>query len=170
MTPFAAQWNGEAFEVLRRDRQRADADLVVGERYAIEVMEQRSDASHRQFMAAVGELWLNLPEDMAAEFPSPDALRYRALILAGFRDEASIVCGSKAEALRVSAFIRRREPFSLVVVHGATVTALTAQSQSYKAMGKERFEASKAAVFDKLAEMIGTSREAVETRAAEIAA
>lgn len=170
MNPFAVTWTGTGFDVLYRDAKRADAELVIGQRYGVEVIEERSEASHKQFFAAVNEIWKNLPDDLAAEFPSAEALRKRALIVAGFRDERTIACSSRAEALRLAAFIRPMDDFALVVVSGSLVSVYTAQSQSKKAMGKERWEASKVAVFDKLAEMIGTSREAVETRAAEIAA
>jgi hypothetical protein len=49
------------------------------------------------------------------------------------------------------------DEYALVSVSGATVVVLTAQSQSYKAMGKVKFNESKAAVLNVLADVIGVS-------------
>jgi hypothetical protein len=153
--PFATTWTGTGFDVLRRDVKRADAELVIGERYAVEIEEERSAASHRHYFATVRELWLNLPERLTDEFPSSEALRKRALILAGYRDERTLVCQSRAEALRVAAFLRPVDDFAVISVAGATVVMLTAKSQSQRAMGKKVFEESKTAVLDALAKLIG---------------
>ena len=133
----------------------ADRMYVVGEQYRLAPLEERSRASHNGFFAAITEAWSNLPEDLAERFPSPDHLRRWALIKSGFRDERSFVCASKAEALRLSVFVKPIDDFAVVLVHESTVTVYTAQSQSMRAMGKERFQASKDAVLDVVAGMIG---------------
>ena len=119
--------------------------------------------SHDHFFASVQEAYNNLPEDLADDFASPEHLRKWALIKAGYRDERSIVASSKAEALRIAAFIRPMDEFSVVVVREATVTQLTAKSQSLRAMGKVEFQRSKDAVFDVLAKLIGTSVDDLKT-------
>ena len=73
-----------------------------------------------------------------------------------FRSE-TLVASSKAEAVRLAAFIRPIDEFSIVTVQGAVVTRFTAKSQNMRAMGKAEFEASKRAVLDKIADMIGVS-------------
>ena len=55
----------------------------------------------------------------------------------------------------MAAFIREIDEFSYVTIEGATVTHLTAQSQSMKAMGKKRFEESKQAILEYIADLIG---------------
>lgn len=152
-SPQPYRWNGEAMIPLRP--KAADKLFVIGQTYALVEHEERSAASHRHFFASVNEAWKNLPEEMAAEFATPDALRKKALIKAGFRDERSIVCGSKAEALKVAAFIRPMDDCAIVSVVGSTVIQLTAKSQSERAMGKATFQASKDAVLEILSEMIG---------------
>ena len=70
----------------------------------------------------------------------------------------SIVASSKAEALRVAAFIRPVDEFAVVTVIEAVVTIYTAKSQNMRAMGKKGFRASADAVLDFVSAMIGTSR------------
>lgn len=157
-----ADWDGESFVPAGPVwAKRADDKFVVGERYSIEIREARSIASHRQYFATINEAWMNLPDALAERFPSADHLRKYALIKAGFRDERSIVCASKAEAARIAAFIRPIDDFAIVIAQDATVTAYTAKSQSMRAMGKADFEASKRAVLDIVSTMIGTDAETV---------
>ena len=66
--PLYVEWEGDAFRPLRRHAKDCDARFVIGERYRIDVVEQRSEASHRSFFASVNEAWLNLPEDIAERF------------------------------------------------------------------------------------------------------
>jgi hypothetical protein len=93
---------------------------------------------------------------------SPEHLRKYALVKAGYHDKRSIVCSSRAEALRLASFIRPMDDFAVIGTNGPVVTVLTAKSQSMKAMGRKEFQASKDAVLNVLAEMIGTTREALE--------
>lgn len=151
-------WEGDCFRPRPGFQKVCDRAFVVGETYKLEVIEDRSPASHRHFFASVNECWQNLPDHLAERFSSPDALRKYALIHAGFRDERSIVANSKAEALRIAAFVRPPiDEYAVVSVSGATVVVLTAKSQSVKAMGKVEFQRSKDAVLDILANLIGST-------------
>ena len=151
-------WDGDALVPDGRVwTSRADRVLVVGEHYMVECQEPRSLESHRHYFACVNSAWENLPEDLAERFPTADALRKYALIRAGYRDERSITCASKAEAQRLAAFIKPMDDFALVVVSEATVTVYIAKSQSMRAMGKAEFQASKDKVLDVLAQMVGTT-------------
>ena len=116
----------------------------------------RSKVSHDHFFASVEEAFKNLPEDLKDDFASAEHLRKWALIKAGFRDERSIAASSKADALRIAAFIKPMDEFAVVVVREAMVTQYVAKSQSLRAMGKAEFQRSKDAVFDVLAQLIGT--------------
>ncbi len=141
----------------------------VGEVYPLEVREDRSINSHRHFFAVVREGWQNLPEAQAQRFPTEDHLRKWLLIRTGFRDERSIPLASKAEAQRVAAFVKPLDDFAVVVAREATVTVLTAKSQSVKAMGRAEFQKSKDAVLDELAAMISVDRKALEQNAGKAA-
>ncbi|MBK5958055.1 hypothetical protein CCR97_07970 [Rhodoplanes elegans] len=163
MTP--ARWDGDGFVVLNSFRKRADQDFVVGEVYNLEVVEQRSAKSHRFYFAALTEAWRNLPEHMADQFPNPEALRKWALIKAGYCDERSIVCASKAEAHRVAAFVGPMDEFAVVTVSEAVVSVYTAKSQSMRAMGGKVFNESKQRVLDIVSGLIGTTSVALTSQA-----
>ena len=116
--------------------------------YKLIVAAERSAASHRAYMAAVGEAWSNLPEHLIDEFPTPDDLRKWALIRTGFCDIQKVV-GNK---------LLRANGYSVVTTDGDGVTTIrTARSQSFAAMGKAEFQRSKTAVLDYIAKMIGTT-------------
>lgn len=168
-SPIIYRWSGEAMEPLARFHNEVNAHFVIGATYELEEVLERSSASHRHYFAVIREAWLNLPERLAERFPDPDHLRKFALIKAGFRDERSIVCSSKAEAQRLAAFVRPMDDYAVVTSSEAVVTVYTAKSQSSKAMGREGFQASKEAVLGVLAEMIGADPTALSRRAKEAA-
>jgi hypothetical protein len=153
VTPQPFRWTGTEMVPLRP--RLADRQYVIGEEYSLVPHEDRSPASHRHFFAAVNEAWKSLPEDMADSFPTPDHLRKYALIRAGYRDERTIVASSRAEALRIAAFVKPMDEYALVSTAGSTVVVLTAKSQSERAMGRADFQASKDAVLTILADMLG---------------
>jgi hypothetical protein len=147
-------WNGEAFEPLPSFRKRADGAFVVGQVYHMEPVEERTARAHRHYFALLNEAWQSMPEDFAERFPTPESLRKFALIKAGFADSRQLVAASRAEALRLAAFIRPMDEYALVSVSEAVVTVWTAQSQSMRAMGKERFKASKDGVLAAIEELL----------------
>ena len=164
------EWTGEAFlPAGNMWGRRADKLLVVGECYLIEAREPRSAESHRHYFACINEAWSNLPDSLAEQFPTADHLRKFALVKAGYRDERTFVCGSKAEAVRLAAFIKPIDDFAVVVVVEATVSVYTAKSQKMRAMGRAEFQASKDKVLDVIAAMIGTTVEAISASAGQTA-
>lgn len=155
--PLDFTWTGEA--MVPRHPKAADRLFVVGEVYPLAAHEERSSATHRHYFALINEAWQSLPEGMADRFPTADHLRKWALIKAGYRDERSVVCASKAEAQRVKAFVRPIDDYAVVVASEAVVIVYTAKSQSMKAMGKAEFQASKVAVLDTIASLIDVTPE-----------
>lgn len=153
--PFV--WDGECFVPHKRFQQECDRRFTVGQGYLLAPQEHRSAASHRHYFASINEAWLNLPESEAARFPTAEHLRRFALIRTGYADQRQLVASSKAEARRLAAFVRPMDEYAIVSVEGCPVTVFTAQSQSMKAMGKARFQASKQAVLDWVANLIGTT-------------
>jgi hypothetical protein len=129
--------------------------FVVGATYTLEEKHERSAASHAHYFASLNEGWLNLPEDTAERFPTPEHLRKFALIRTGHYDERSIQCGSPEEALRLAAFIEPMDEFTIVVVDHAMVTVYTSKSQSIRAMDKKTFQQSKTDVLEYIGTLIG---------------
>lgn len=160
--PIAFSWTGTEMAPLPRFQKLCDREFVVGEVYSLIVHEERSPVSHRHYFVAIKEAWKSLPEGVAERFATSDHLRKYALIKAGYADERSIVCSSKAEALRVGAFVRPVDEYAIVTVNGAVVTQYTAKSQSMKAMNRHEFQKSKTRVLEIIAEMIGISSATLE--------
>lgn len=156
--PLPFYWTGTAMAPLNPSiARRCAREFTEGEVYNLAHVEERSAASHRAYFAAVNEGWQSLPEHLAERFQTSEHLRKFCLIKAGYSDSETFVASSKAEALRLAAFIRPIDEFSVVTVQGATVTRFTAKSQSTRAMGKQEFEASKDAVLGKIADMLGVT-------------
>jgi hypothetical protein len=61
------------------------------------------------------------------------------------------------------------DEYALVSVEGSVVNVFSAQSQSQRAMGKQRFQASKEAVLDVLASMVGVKAEQLQHEAGRAA-
>lgn len=133
----------------------ADKAFVIGETYRLVEHQERSTASHAHYFAAINEAWQSLPDNLLPDYPNPEALRKKMLVRAGYADERSIVCASKAEAQRVAAFVKPLDDYAVVLVREAVVRVFTAQSQSYKAMGKKVFAESKEAVLRAIDELLG---------------
>lgn len=155
--PLTTRWTGEALQPIGRSAKEADAYFVIGQTYRIVEHQERSQASHNHFFAAVHEAWSNLSDEQFERWPSAEHLRKWALVKAGYFDERSIVCASKAEAARVAAFVKPMDEFAIVTVSLAVVRVFTAKSQSTKAMGRKDFNESKQKVLDVIAGLIGVS-------------
>lgn len=151
--PIAFRWDGDAMIPLHP--KAADREFVVGEVYPLIQHEDRSISSHNHEFGWLKDAWLNLPEQLADIYPTPEHLRKRALIDCGFYDETAVDAGTIAAAIRVAAAFRSREEFSLVIVCGSIVLIRTAKSQSRRAMDKKTFQDSKTAIIDLIAGMVG---------------
>lgn len=161
--PLRFSWDGEAF--YPKLPKLADKFYIVGEVYRLAPHEGRSAASHRHYFASINEAHNNLPEELAERLPTPENLRKYALIRAGYRDERTIVCSSKSEAMRVGAFVRPMDEFAVIEIDGPIVTVCTAKSQSMRAMGRKVFQESKDAVLRVISEMIGTDPATLQANA-----
>jgi hypothetical protein len=156
MTQFIRyHWTGDNWRPLARFAKTAREQFAVGEEAVLERIEARSSASHNHYFKMVQTIWESLPETLVNTYPTADHLRAAALIRTGYCDERSIVCASKAEALRLAAFIRPMDTYAIVVPSQAVVTVYTAKSQAMKAMGAKIFQESKTAVLDWMADLIG---------------
>lgn len=165
ITPQTFVWQNGAMVPL--NGRLADRQFTVGEKYLLTVHEERSEASHRHYFAAVRTAWENLPEHLAERIPSPEALRKYALIKAGYYDVAEYVFGTDAGAHEFKRFVQAKDDYAVVTVSGGVATVYTAKSQSAKAMGSKRaFEESKQKVLDILAPFIGTDARTLEQNAA----
>ena len=165
--PQTFSWDGDAMVPL--NARLADRQYTVGETYRLAPFEERSYRSHAHYFASVNEVWQNLPDELAARFPTAEHLRKHALIKTGFRNERSVVCDSPEEAQKVAAFIKPMDDYAIVIVQDNIVIQYTAKSQSTRAMNKEEFQKSKEAVLDALAPLISVERKTLEQNAGKAA-
>lgn len=162
MTPLPFQWDGEALRVLPGFQRQADEVFIIGERYRMAPFEDRSEVTHRHEFAWLREAWANLPEALSPNFPSPEVLRKWALIQAGYCTVTDHVCQFRTEAKRTAEILRRQtDDYAVVLIEDRTVRVLKAKSQSRRAMNKAEFQASKEAILDIVAGLIGVTPEAL---------
>lgn len=136
---------------------RAAKQYVEGQTYALVIHEARSPESHSHYFAALHEAWLNLSEEWAAELPSSEHLRAYCLTKAGHADRHLITCATSEDAIETAAIASSREKIRIIQVAGRIVTVWVPHSQSFKTMGKERFEKSKRDVLELSAAMARTT-------------
>ena len=148
--PILCKWDAEA-NVFRPASEawvkRANRHYVDEQEYMLAEQNERSSNSHRHYFASLNEAWKNLPEDMAARFPTVESLRKYALIRVGYFDCETFVCSSATEALKLARWARGGpSDHTVIAVRDCIVSRYTAKSQSPRAMGKEDFQRSKEAV------------------------
>lgn len=165
---YRARWHNGVLRLLTN----APPDLDEGETVFVEIERIRSEATHRHQFAWLKEAWANLPESVAFEpwAQSPEALRKYALVATGFYEEVIIECGSDKMVRTVASELRKAraksEGYAVAVIRDGVAVVRWPQSQSYKAMGRERFQASKTAIMDWIADLLGVSPEELKRNAA----
>lgn len=156
-TPFV--WTGEAMVPPPGFARRCDEAFVIGQRYTMVEVLERSGVSHRHFFVLVREAWMNLPEADAQRFLNADILRKHALIRAGYCDVTTTVCKFKTEAQRMAGALQaqaaHQDDYVIVTVSGKVVTSYRAKSMKMLSMDKATFQAAKDAVLSILSDMIG---------------
>lgn len=155
--PVVCVWDGDVMVPLPRFKQLCDRQFVVHEEYPLQIVENRSQASHNHYFAALEEGFANLNEKDAKRFPSAEHLRSWALVQSGYSTENDTVCDSPAEARKLAATIRRYSPYAIMKVSGNVLKIFEPESQSMAAMKKERFEASKNDVLNIVSAMARTT-------------
>lgn len=131
-------------------------DYGQGEIITVEEVQERSLKSHAHFFAELNSAWKTLPEHLADNFASVHHLRKWALIKAGYRTESHLTgFRTNAEAVATAAFIGKLDGFAICEVRDRTITVYQAESQSMRAMKKERFQQSKDDVLRIIGELIG---------------
>lgn len=147
------RWDGDFLVPLRP--KMAEQCMTINQVYPMVEHQHRSDKTHNHEFAWLAEAWKTLPENLADEYPTPEHLRKRALIQSGYYTETVIDVGSAAAALRVAVYARSEDQFAYVIVRGTYVVVRKAKSQSRRAMDRAEFQASKSAVLETVAAMIG---------------
>lgn len=127
---------------------------------------ERTEKSHNHEFAFISTAWKTLPDHLAAEYPSSEALRKRALIATGWCTVQDYPCGSRAEVARWVANLRRElDEYTIIVPSETVVRVFRARSQSRKAMGGVDFQRSKTDVLHWIADLLGVAPETLSRAA-----
>lgn len=160
-SPIAMTWNDKTKTLVPVSdfwARRAAKEFQDGHTYHIADQPERSTNSHRHYFSMIHDLWENLPEELAEEFPSAEALRKYALIKAGYCDCHKIPCSSQETAETIVACIRALDEYTVITITENVVSVYRAKSQSYKAMGREDFQRSKEATLGIISKLIGIAK------------
>ena len=137
--------------------------LDAGEVVLVSIDRARSPQNHKHQFAWTKDAWASLPESVQMQpwAETPETLRKHALIATGYHQTLVLDCGANATAQRVKAALLAAEVkahgYALGQVRGPVVRIWTPESQSHRAMGGDRFKASKAAILDWIAAQIGVA-------------
>lgn len=166
-------WNGEAWEPEKRFRLICQAEFGEGEVRWLEEVFDRSPESHKHYFACLNTAWKNLPEEIALEYPTVDRLRKKALLATGQYTVTFFPCDSMAEAYRWAEYMAKTNPDDEISVSyvrdKARVERRVADSQSYKAMTKRKFQESKDKVLDYVSKLIGVTSDELSRNAGRAA-
>jgi hypothetical protein len=155
MSLYPCVFDGRAFvPTTAFHLRRAADDFGAGEIVMLNAEHERSAKTHSHQFATIADYWSNLPESMACQpyAKSSDTLRKHALIATGHCNCEVIVCGSKAAAERVGAYVghlaTQAHGYAITEARDGTVKVWTPHSQSKAAMGAEEFQRSKSNVLE----------------------
>lgn len=170
IVPISFEWTEDGvMRPIARHAHRCDQQFCVGVQYRLVVEEERSINSHRHYFAAINEAFKTLPEDIAPHYLNEDHFRKRCLIETRWCTEDVIVCDTAHDAAQFAARLAKLDEYSVIKVENAVVYWYRAKSQSVRDMPKTDFEASKHAVLDHIAGMLGVSRAALEAEGEQAA-
>lgn len=165
---YRARYQGGVLRLLTN----TPPELDEGEIVLVSLERGRSPSSHKHQFAWIKDAWATLPETVAAMpwAETPETLRKHALIATGYHQTYTLDCGAVATARRVKSALVATEAgkhgYALGRVVGPVVTVWTPESQSVRAMGGKRFQESKTAILDWIADKIGTTPEQLRSNVA----
>ncbi|MEN9060036.1 hypothetical protein [Ponticoccus litoralis] len=165
---YRARWIGGVLRLMTNQPPALDE----GEAVFVSIERARSPQSHKHQFAWINDAWASLP-DSCLGMPwaeTPETLRKHALIATGFHRTYTLDCGANATARRIKAELvraeARAEGYAIGQVRGPVLTIWTPESQSTRAMGRERFQESKTAILDWIADKLGVTADDLRRSAA----
>ena len=129
----------------------------VGE-HVLEPTTERDMRSHNAFFAAIGDHFDNLPETVAARWPTATHFRRWLLVECGWFDEKEFECASEEQANGLARYFRDADDFARIFVRGKKVLLRTPKSQAVAAMRPSDFKKCKADCLDLAENLTGVPR------------
>lgn len=151
-----------------------DENFIVGQKYKLREVKERSIKSHDHYFACLHDAWQTLPETVEAQFVNEEKFRKWALIQAGFYTENVFLMASNEEAWRMAREYKDVDIYAEVIVNGNLIAIRKAMSQKIKrkdgdgGMDAETFQKSKEGVLDVVAKLIGVHPTELRRRATEL--
>lgn len=125
----------------------------------------RSTQHHKRYFAALRDAFSNLPETVAARWPTVEHFRAWLLVETHWCNEKEIDCADEKNARRLALHCRTESPFARIQIATDPVTGLKTKvvikvpmSQDYGSMDKETFKKSSDDVLDLAAHFVQVPR------------
>lgn len=157
LKPLLFKWTNGVMMPMASDAAREQ--YHEGARYRLAVHQPPSTETRGHYFACIKEVFEQLSDDLAAEYPSTEHLRKRAMIKCGFCTHMDIVCADESAAIQAIAALRAIDEFAYIIQRDNVVRVYRAETQKDNVMGKARFQESKQKVLETLASLIGVSIE-----------
>ena len=148
MRPVIFRWSGDAMVPEPRFAAICDRQFAVGAHYPMIPVEARNMKSHSHYFACIHTAWENLPEKYGKRWPTPEALRAKALVETHWCTERDHVCDTPGKAKYLAGIVRHYSEYSVIKVHGNIVKVYEPKSQAVALMSAEDFKQSKDDVLD----------------------
>ena len=157
---FTYQWEGGVLRPLTVFVEQAAKQFAEGACYQLALVDERSQAAHNHYFGLIKEAFDTLPEHWGDRFANEDHLRQWCLIKRGFRKESIVVATSLKQAGSIAALASTLNNYAVVQVRENIVTVYVARTQKLlrnhpDGMDKHDFQASKQAVLEECAHMLG---------------
>lgn len=144
-----------------RFRALCERQYALDESYALGPVDGVSSASRGGFFASVKEAWSNLPDD-DTRFPTPEHLRKRALVQAGWATHTQTVMDTKKDAVAFAKGLRRVDEYAVIKVSRNVVDCWIAKSIATGQISGDEFRGVKTRALDWVASLAGTNRAELE--------
>ncbi len=141
---------------LPRFRALCDRQYAVGEEYALGPVENIPGNSRAPLFIAAKETWNSLPED-DDRFPTPEHLRKRALVRAGWATHAQYVLDTPKDAKALALALRQHDGYAVIRISGSTVEVWTAKSIAAGQISAEEWKVVKERALAFLATVTGVT-------------
>lgn len=135
-----------------------------GEDYPLGPVEGVPSRSRGGFFAAIKDAWNNLPAE-DERFPSPEHLRKRALVGAGWATHAQYVMDTPKDAKNMAKALRARDEYAVIKCGGNVVDIWIAKSIAAGAISGQEFQVVKTKALDWAAGLARTTRAELEANA-----
>lgn len=165
--PIVYVWDASVGAMLPEPRfaARCAGQFVDGESYVLEEPDFGAGAKRRWFFAELRQAWKNLPEAISSRYPTERHFRCWLMVHTGHCTQSDFALDSAKDAKELAAQIRKRSPYSVIRVEGASVRCWDALE--IKGMREDVWRPMSRDVTDMARSMIDVTRDEMRRAARE---